>query len=522
MRSVRRPDRNQEHGDEKGAVETTRQQIEQPEDEDIDAAQLDTLRHLITAYSGVYLDRTRTHSLLVALKTRLAHQQMTVEEYVAQLKKPGGRAELQEISELLLNHETVFFRNQPHMQALREVILPTMHRRKTPQEPIRIWSAGCSTGEEPYSLAIVALEALGYPLPRPVHIWATDLSRAALERARKGVYKGRTLSNVTPALAARYFRVVQGGMWAVNDIVRSLVHFEQFNLLEPFPAQARNLDIIFCQNVTIYFELETFRNLADRFYQALNEGGMLFLGFSETLWNIYDRFRLLEVNGSFLYVKETAKETAAPPHATSSTKGSSKPQTESQPMPKKLALRDRSASLAPPSGSANRDTLGKARELLDQGKTDEMLAMLSPEAFTGPCAPEALALVARAHANRGDFDLAIAEARRAIAINSLTTEAYLLLGILYAQQGQLQTAITQLERARYLNPDAPLISFHLAGVYARTGRVDAAIREYQSTLHKLAHYPADTVLDGVAVAWLRETCQRYQAMLRARRRTLPH
>lgn len=499
-----------------------RQKIDPPDD--ITASQFELLRTIVAAYSGVYLDRTSVRSVLLALKTRLQTRGMTLEHYLEYLKKPGGRAELHELSELLLNHETIFFRNQPHMQVLREVILPRIHRYKPANEPIRLWSAGCSTGEEPYSLAIIALETLGRVLPRPVEIWATDLSATALERARKGIYKGRTLSNITPDIAGRYFHT-HNGMQAVNSEVRDLVRFDQFNLLDPFPPQAQNLDVIFCQNVTIYFELETFRNLIDRFYQVLNEGGMLFLGFSETLWNIYEKFRLLEINGSFVYMKETRPQ--SPPQAPSPA-----PLPAREPQKRRIRIKDptssRSSTVRPAtaplsaapttSRTTGLETIQRGRELLDAGKAEEMLELLAREPLTGPHAPQALALVARAHANRGDLDLAVAEARRAIEMNWRTTEAYLLLGILYAQQGQLQAAIAQIERARYLDPDAPLISFHLANIYAQMGRSESALREYQNTLNKLAGYAPETLLDGVAVEWLRGTCERYKTRLRKKQR----
>jgi chemotaxis protein methyltransferase CheR len=501
------------------------------------SGQFEVVRDLLATYGGIYLDSTSQRVLSQALRQRMAATTCaTLEAYIARVSRSAGRGELQQLAELLLNHETIFFRNMLHMQALRQVVLPQLHRCKAPHEPLRIWSAGCSTGEEPYSLAMIALETLGHPLPRPVQIWATDLSEAALAKARVGLYRGRTLTNVSPAMKQRYFLHRLDG-WSPNEQVRALVTFEQLNLLEPFPAQAQGIDIIFCQNVTIYFQIATFRALIERFYDVLPDQGMLFLGFSETLWNVFDRLRLREIEGAFVYVKEPGTTQAAPPAPAATTtgsipaiqRGSQRASASIQPQRSKRTapLNPVDSSIAqtllptgqgaaspgtgvPVSGS---DFIQQGRSLLDQGQADKALALLNQLPLNGPHAPQVLALIAQAHANRGDAELAVAEARRALELDMLTVEAYILLGILYVQQGQLQEATQQLERARYLNPESPLVSYNLAETYRQMNRREIALREYRNTLRKLAGYAADTLLDGVAVSWLRATCERYIKLL---------
>jgi chemotaxis protein methyltransferase CheR len=319
------------------------------------------------------------------------------------------------------------------------------------------------------------------------------------------------------------------------------VTFEQDNLLEPFPANAtspNSLDMIFCQNVTIYFDLPTFRSLVDRFYQILPDGGILFLGFSETLWNIYDKFRLREVAGAFLYTKEPPTplppRPSLPPSSVQtrvrprSSGVSSRPGEQgNQEAPPRM--REHQHILEPQRSSPkpepavytkepDESVIERCLQLLDAGRVEEVLDILYKVPLNGPQAPQGLALLARAHANRGDMDLAVAEARRAIELDSLTTEAYLLLGVLYAQQGQMVLAAKQLERARYLDPESPLISFHLAESYRQLQRNIAALREYRNTLNKLSTYAQDTLLDGVAVGWLRESCERYLTILANNRR----
>jgi chemotaxis protein methyltransferase CheR len=489
--------------------------------------QFGRLRDQLANYSGVYLDTTRQRLLETGLGQRLQATGDDLPAYERRIEAANGRDELRLLAELVLNHETIFFRNGPHLRALREVLLPEIHRRKPAGEPIRIWSAGCATGEEAYSLAIVALETLGRPLARPIEVWATDLSEPALRKARNGFYRGRPLQNLSAELLARYFQPKADG-YLVGDELRELVRFESLNLLDPFPQCAANVDIIFCQNVTIYFQLKTCQKLIGRFYDCLPPGGLLFLGFSETLWNIFDGFLSREVAGAYVYYKgalESAKPAAPAAQRT----------RETQPREKAQKAEARPAAASPPRSGRNTGTtvsqsrpklfheqvgpesarlqsdqaaLASGRDFLAQGKIDEAMEALRCISPRSICAPQAVTLIARAHADRGDLDLAAAEVQRAIEIDMLNEEAYLLLGMIYGRQGQWQSAVQQLERARYLSADSALVSFHLAEAYRQAGRVEKAMREYRNTLRKLDVHPPGTLLDGVAVGWLRETCKR--------------
>ena len=483
--------------------------------------QFTSLRDRLADYSGVYLDLARLRLLEHGLAQRLHATGDDFAAYERRIQGPGGRDELRLLAELVLNHETIFFRNGPHLRALREVLLPDIHRRKPAGAPIRIWSAGCATGEEPYSLAITVLETLGQPLARPVEIWATDLSEPALLKARAGFYRGRALQNLPGDLLARYFMPKDDGYLA-SDALRALVRFESLNLLDPFPRYASSIDIIFCQNVTIYFQLKTCQELIARFYGCLPPGGLLFLGFSETLWNIFDRFHSREVAGAYVYYKE-ALESSAPSVAAASRQHMATPRSEQRQRALDPARSDPStngvsrdhkqvfhdhAGLASGRGHSDQAALASGRELLVQGKTDEALRALRGVSPQSACAPQALTLTARAHADRGDLDLAAAEVQRAIEIDTLNEEAQLLLGVIFGRQGQWPLAIQQLERARYLSVDSALVSFYLAEAYRQDGRIDKAAREYRNTLRKLDVHPPGALLDGVAVGWLRETCQR--------------
>jgi chemotaxis protein methyltransferase CheR len=470
--------------------------------EELSVSQIGALRDLLAGYCGVYLDDSRSQTLCAAVRRRAALRGEAPAAYAASLPSPACRGELQAVAELLLNHETIFFRNRPHMEALRSHILPELHRRLPAGEPIRIWSAGCATGEEAYSIAIVASEALGIPPSRPVQILGTDLSEAALGRAEAGVYRGRTLMNLSEARRGRFFSP-RGDALVAGPALRRLVRFERCNLLDPFPPVIAGVHLIFCQNVTIYFQVETCRALMGRFYDALAEGGALFLGFSETLWNIFSRFHWREISGSYVYYKESQRK----PSQQAALVASGPP---ARPAPAGHAAR----AAAPPALPDEAALVEGARALIDAGDSAAALDLIASAPLRGERAPQMLALAARAHANRGDLDLAVAEARRALELDPLTTEAHLLMGLIYARQGQFGEAVRQLDRARYLDPEEPLIAFHMAECHRQAGRPDAAIREYRNVIRKLAGRPPDHLIDGVAVGWLAETCRRYVITLK--------
>lgn len=488
-------------------------QSHMPQSYTLTSSEFERLRDRLARFSGVYLDATRQRMLEHGLARRLLARGCTYAQYEQILTI--DREELARLSELVLNHETFFFRNQPHMRALHDVILPELNRHKPPGEPIRIWSAGCATGEEAYSLAIAVREA--FPLStRPIQIWATDLSAPALALAREGCYSGRALVNLAPEILARYFDPSANG-YAVNERVRALVQFERYNLLDPPPPTAQGIDIIFCQNVIIYFQAATAQLILRSFYDLLSEGGMLFLGFSETLWNRFDAFHTREVLGAFVYYKEaytpaTKRELVAI-RASETRHAATRALVPTAARARPKPPQELKAAGEPAQAEA---LLRQSETLVARGRVTEALAVLRRISPASGLAVAAMLAIARLQANSGQADLALAEAKRIVEHDPLHHEATMLLGILYSQQGQWDMAVLQFERARYLNSAAPLVSFHLAEAYRQKGRAEAAAREYRNALRKLQPLPPDTVIDGVAVGWLRDTCQQHLTQLSQR------
>src|SRR6478735_4956636 len=231
----------------------------------------------------------------------------SVISYLAFVGRPDGTLERQRLLDGVTIQETHFYRNGAQVESLRLHLLPDLMRRAAAENRVlRIWSAGCSTGEEPYTLAMLALEVrANLRLDVDIVIVGTDVSAAAVEVAERATYAGRTVDLAEDGALARWFDRGPGDSFRVRDEVRALVSFRVHNLVAdepPFPHGA--LDLVVCRNVTIYFARETTRALVHRFHAVLRPNGYLLLGHAETLWQVSEAFALVPVVDAFAYRKE--------------------------------------------------------------------------------------------------------------------------------------------------------------------------------------------------------------------------
>jgi len=203
--------------------------------------------------------------------------------------------ELAELCNAITTNLTSFFREPHHFQYLRDHILAPLAATGRNGRRIRIWSAGCSTGEEPYSIAMTVLEALPDPGRWDVRILATDLDSEVLERARRGIYPAERMSSLSPERLQRFFIERQDASGVSRQIapeVAALVTFKQLNLIHALPMRGP-LDAVFCRNVVIYFDKETQRELFARIARLQRPGDLLFLGHSESLFKVCDSYALI-------------------------------------------------------------------------------------------------------------------------------------------------------------------------------------------------------------------------------------
>lgn len=247
---------------------------------------------LIAQRAGIALSEIKRNLVYSRLARRLRALQLDSFSAYCQVLADDEDGELEHFVNALTTNLTSFFREPKHFEYLEHTLLPAW-RRGTDSKSLRIWSAGCSTGEEPYSLAMTVDATM--PDHRDVRILATDLDSSVIARARTGIYDiERVQALASPALKQWFQRGTgeRNHQVRVRPGIRERVTFRQLNLMEPWPMR-KPFDIIFCRNVVIYFDRDTQRRLFDRFAQQLKPGGHLFVGHSETLHKVSDRFRLL-------------------------------------------------------------------------------------------------------------------------------------------------------------------------------------------------------------------------------------
>lgn len=267
------------------------------------------IRDAIYQISGIYQPEEKLYLLASRCTRRMnAVKAKSPSEYLEYLTVRGNRdAELR----LLLNEitigETYMFRSPPQLEAMRNIILPQVIQSKSAMgfKRLRIWSAGCSTGEEPYTLAMFLLEESAKLLTGwTFDILATDLNDNSLAAAKAGIYGDYALRNTSEALRRKYFKPFDEKRLQVTDQLKSMVRFDRVNLSDDSKMTfLKGLDLIFCCNVLIYFDLNSKRRVTQHFYSNLLPGGYLFLGHAESLYQVDDRFRLMHFPGAIGYLK---------------------------------------------------------------------------------------------------------------------------------------------------------------------------------------------------------------------------
>lgn len=288
---------------------TTKDKVTPPAGADLQDPAYVKIRDLIYQVSGIYQPDEKLYLLASRCGRRMAEvKAKSAAEYLEHLTVRGNR--LVELR-LLLNEitvgETYMFRSPPQLDAMKKIILPKLIQSKGTMalKRLRVWSAGCSTGEEPYTLAMFLLEEGEKQLAGwTFDIMATDLNDKSVAAAKDGVYGEYALRSTSELLRKRYFEPVDDKRLKANSKLKSLIRFDRVNLNDDSKVTfMKGMDFIFCCNVLIYFDLMSKRKVIQHFYSNLMPGGYLFLGHAESLYQVDDKFQLVHFPGTIAYWK---------------------------------------------------------------------------------------------------------------------------------------------------------------------------------------------------------------------------
>lgn len=262
------------------------------------------IRALVYERSGIFFQDSAKYLLQKRLSPRARELNFdTMQKYFYFLRyDPRAEQELENVFDAVTTNETYFFREPAQLEAFVDEIVPEILARGSSPK-VRIWSAGCSSGEEPYTIAMLLAER-GYFDRATFEIFASDINHDVLNRARRGEYRESSFRSTSPDLRARYFAEKPENVWRISDEIRNRVSFGRLNLYEQSKAGlVGSVDVIFCRNVIIYFDDESKRRVIHGFHERLVDGGFLLLGHSESLISLSTDFKLRHLTHDMVYQK---------------------------------------------------------------------------------------------------------------------------------------------------------------------------------------------------------------------------
>jgi chemotaxis protein methyltransferase CheR len=460
----------------------------------IDTELLQRFTQLIASHMGLQIRGEETDKLCRSLRSRMAQQQLlNPEEYYRLLATDtaNSRHEWEELVLLLTIGETYFFRDSGQFSLLRHQILPELIERNKGTCSLRIWSAGCSTGEEPYSLAILVHELLPAGSDWNILIIGTDVNKHAITAARRGIYRQHSLRTLDQGLKGRYFQQHRSD-WELDGRFRSIVSFRQLNLLkDPFPDSAANLsemDLILCRNVFIYFDRAAVTQVVSKFTNTLRVGGYLITGHAELHDQKSNELTVKAFPESIAYRRENKRSGTSPtrpleghPAVVPSMAPTSVLHLEAisrepvaSPQPQPLAQ-----PLAHVSDTATPHTI------YDSSKGQETSA-------------EELYIQACGYADVGHYEAAIRVCQQALTKDALAEKPYYLLAQIAEVQGNLAAAKNFLKKILYLTPASVTAHLELGALYTRERDLSRVRKMLNLALELLKVLPPDAVIEPFA------------------------
>ena len=491
---------------------------------------------------GLSFSDRRRSELEWAVRQAFANSTCTnLNEYYELLQDPSrGAVELERLVNALTVSETHFFRDAGQFDALINTVLPGLIERRRFLRTLRIWSAGCASGEEPYSIAMLLRELIPDVDQWSITILGTDINTTALDRARKATYgEWAFREERARQMRARYFKPIER-QYELAPEVRRMVTFTRFNLLsDPYPDYSTNtmfLDIILCRNVTIYFPESVTRMVVGRYYQCLADGGWLIVGHSEHALGTYQQFRVHNFPDAILYQRsaepgarqpdwqwaERARQASqanavgpansvGPANTANTTSQSALGQIKPPEPPVRMAPpAERSPA---PAALPIEQIVEQARQLLDAGHSEQARDLLLPVASRKSPDAAVCTLLGQAYANLSAWPEAQEWCELAIKAERLNRQAYYLLALVHQHREHLGPAIEAMKKVIYIDPNFIIGHYNLATLYYKNGQRPQAIKSLDNARRLLAALQPEEMLPesgGVTAGRLLDVVTRVQ------------
>ncbi|MGH7846426.1 MAG: CheR family methyltransferase [Candidatus Binatia bacterium] len=472
----------------------------------LDERLLSALSEFVAAHMGLYFPRERLLELERGMGSAAAEFGFDDVEACIRwlLSAPLTKSQIEILASQLTIGETYIFRDHALFELLREQVVPELVRRRLGNEQrLRVWSAGCSTGEEPYSLAILLNEIVPGPAHWHLTILAADINPLFLRRAAEGIYTEWSFRNTPPWVRERYFRKLKDGRYELLPQIRKMVTFSYLNLAEDgYPSLLNNtnaMDLILCRNVLMYFIPERAQKAARNFYHCLVDGGWLIVSPAEASY-LFSHFAAVRFPGAVLYRKVPTSEFQVSTFPSSAAAEPEIPRLKPRSDFEKRGFSDgpaifnESSKPEAPKSEIPGDLYEQAREDYDQGRYTQAAAKLAQLPVEDRNDSPVMLLLARVYANQGRLAEALEWCEKAIAADKVNPASHYLLATIQQEHGQIQDAVVSLKRAVYLDENFVLPHFLLGNLSQQQGRPQESQRHFRNALTLLQSFAQDEIV----------------------------
>ena len=499
----------------------------------IPEAVLSKLSDFVACHLGLHFPRERWVDLQRAVGGAAEESgcRHDLDRYTKTLLSPAlPHSQLQVLASYLTVGETYFFREKRSLDILEQHIVPELiAAHASPGRPIRIWSAGCATGEEPYSLAIVLNKLLVGSKHRSVEILATDLNIKSLQKASAGIYGDWSFRATPRWVRQAYFTEGEDGRRTIVPAIQRMVRFEPLNLMEdaypPLAGSANGFDVIFCRNVLMYFTAEGMKKVIRQLYQSLAADGWLIVSPTETSHELFSEFATVSFGDATFYRKSVVEiptkrvvpafdesksvvpESVVPMSVVPMSERIARTPDPRRILSDEIGLKATDHGACPENANPSAILYRQALALYEQARYEEMKQVIVAVPAEDNHLALAMLLLARGYANGGKLDEALGWCDKAVAADKISASAHYLRATILEEQGSLPEAVRAFKQALYVDPQFVLGHFSLGNLALKQGRRQESEKHFENVLLLLARCEAEDTVpesEGLSAGLLRE------------------